>query len=88
MATLSLELGTDIGTISEILRHSSVAVTQRYIHCYDGRRREAVRRLARTIPRAIFAAAEPTANDVPSVPHGYPQKVIDDQWQLEDFDAA
>lgn len=88
MATLSLELGTDIGTISEILRHSSVAVTQRYIHCYDGRRREAVRRLARTIPRAIVAATEPMANNARFTPLGYPKKVIDDHCQLEDIEAA
>lgn len=84
MATLSLELGTDIGTISEILRHSSVAITQRYIHCFDGRRRDAVRRLARTIPREIVAGTELKANGAPVVPLGYPKKVIDDQGFWDD----
>jgi site-specific recombinase XerD len=62
MATISLELGTDIGTISEILRHSSVQITQRYIHCLSARRRDAVRRLASTIPRSIVTGSVPSAD--------------------------
>lgn len=57
-ATLSLELGTDLATLAELLRHSSIKVTQRYLHNLDGRRREAVRSLARTIPRSVLGISE------------------------------
>jgi hypothetical protein len=84
MATLSLELGTDIGTISEILRHSSVAITQRYIHCLDGRRRDAMRRLARTIPTEIVSRLGLPANDGEILPPRHPQKPIDVQGVWDD----
>ena len=84
MATLSLELGTDIGTISEILRHSSVAITQRYIHCFDGRRRDAVRRLARTIPTEVLSGSGLPANDGAIPPSRHPQKPIDVQGVWDD----
>lgn len=84
MATISLELGTDIGTISEILRHSSVQITQRYIHCLSARRRDAVRRLASTIPRSIVAGSAPSASGSPANELSHPQNDIDVQGVWDD----
>lgn len=84
MATISLELGTDIGTISEILRHSSVQITQRYIHCLSARRRDAVRRLASTIPRSVVAGSEPSASGSPIDRTNDPQNDIDVQGVWDD----
>ncbi len=85
MATISLELGTDIGTISEILRHSSVLITQRYIHCLSARRRDAVRRLASTIPRSIVTGSAPSASDSPINEPRHPQNDIDVQGVLNEI---
>jgi site-specific recombinase XerD len=84
MATISLELGADIGTISEILRHSSVAITQRYLHCLDGRRRDAVRRLATTIPREVISEGATPVDGSIFFSISDPKKVIDDQGVWDD----
>lgn len=84
MATISLELGTDIGTISEILRHSSVQITQRYIHCLSARRRDAVRRLASTIPRSIVTGSAPSAGGSIANKTSDPQNDIDVQGVLDE----
>jgi len=84
MATLSLELGGDIATISEILRHSSVAITQRYLHGLDGRRRDVVRRLASTIPREIIDSSILSASGSPANGNDTPKNEIDVQSVWDD----
>ncbi len=42
--------------MAELLRHSDVNTTRRYLHLVDTRRREAVRRLEGTVPAAILPA--------------------------------
>jgi integrase/recombinase XerC len=54
-ATLALTLGTDLSTVAELLRHSDLNTTRRYLHLVDERRREAVRRLAVAVPPGLFA---------------------------------
>lgn len=80
-ATLSLEVGCDLATIGELLRHNSIETTKRYLHNLDHRRRDAVRRLAVTIPRSVIAAPEPLVRE-PIALSGYPQKVVDRQYHL------
>lgn len=53
-ATISLTLGIDISTVAELLRHSNLNTTRRYAHLVDVRRRDAVNRLAATIPPAVL----------------------------------
>lgn len=53
-ATLTLTAGTDLSTVAELLRHSDVNTTRRYLHLVDTRRREAVRRLENTVPATIL----------------------------------
>jgi integrase len=45
-----VEKGVDIETVRSLLGHSSIAITQRYIHSTDERRRSAVEKLAVTAP--------------------------------------
>jgi transcriptional regulator of met regulon len=56
-ATLALTLGTDLSTVADLLRHSDLNTTRRYLHLVDERRREAVRKLAVAIPPDIVASA-------------------------------
>ncbi len=60
-ATLSITLGTDISAVGDLLRHSSLDITRRYIGLVGARRRAAVEKLAVTIPRKVI----PTLLDVP-----------------------
>lgn len=66
-ATLTLTAGTDLATVAELLRHRDVNTTRRYLHLIDTRRREAVRRLAGTVPVAVLPVLAPPAPDVPGV---------------------
>ena len=50
-ATLSITLGTDISAVGDLLRHSSLDITRKYIGLVGARRRAAVEKLAITIPR-------------------------------------
>lgn len=54
-ATLTLSLGTDLSTVAELLRHSDINTTRRYLHLVDTRRREAVRRLEGTVPISLLS---------------------------------
>jgi len=54
-ATLTLSLGTDLSTVAELLRHSDINTTRRYLHLVDTRRREAVRRLEGTVPSSLLS---------------------------------
>jgi integrase/recombinase XerC len=53
-ATLALRFGSDLSTVADLLRHSDVNTTRRYLHLVDERRREAVGRLATTIPASVL----------------------------------
>lgn len=72
-ATLTLTAGTDLATVAELLRHSDLNTTRRYLHLVDTRRREAVRRLEGTVPRSILPGSEapippPAKTTLPSPP--------------------
>lgn len=54
-ATLALVAGTDLATVADLLRHSRLDTTRRYLHLVDERRREAVRRLAPTVPTELLS---------------------------------
>lgn len=53
-ATIALTMGIDISTVAEVLRHSNLNTTRRYVHLVDVRRRDAVDRLGATIPPAVL----------------------------------
>ncbi len=55
-ATLAITLGVDVSGVGDLLRHTSLDVTRRYIHLVGARRREAVDRLAVTIPSSVITA--------------------------------
>ena len=60
-ATLALTLGTDLSTVSDLLRHSDLNTTRRYLHLVDERRREAVGKLEAALPPSVLPgrATEP-----------------------------
>lgn len=60
-ATAALTLGTDLATVAELLRHSDLNTTRLYLHLVDTRRREAVQRLAVTVPAEVLEAVAPAA---------------------------
>jgi integrase/recombinase XerC len=68
-ATLSITLGTDISAVGDLLRHSSLDITRRYIGLVGARRRAAVEKLAVTIPRDVI----PTRPD--------PSRSVD-RWEI------
>lgn len=93
-ATLLITLGTDISAVGDLLRHSSLDITRRYIGLVGERRRSAVEKLAVTIPREIVPSRQCESRSVDrseiarnirdmSIP-GHPQNSIDVQ---ESFDA-
>jgi site-specific recombinase XerD len=53
-ATLALTLGADLSTVADLLRHTDLNTTRRYLHLVDERRREAVRRLGTAIPAELL----------------------------------
>lgn len=58
-ATLALTTGTDLATVAELLRHTDLNTTRGYLHLVDTRRREAVHRLAVTVPQDVLDAVAP-----------------------------
>ena len=60
-ATLALTMGTDLSTVSDLLRHADLNVTRRYLHLVDKRRREAVCRLEVALPSDVVSAARDEA---------------------------
>ena len=64
-ATLELLAGTDLATLAELLGHSDVNTTALYLHFLDTRRREAVRKLAYTVPVEVLPSSPPTNETVP-----------------------
>ena len=92
-ATLELMAGTDLATVAELLGHSDLNNTRRYLHFVDTRRREAVRRLAYTVPETVLpveADADVPVRSIaerglPPVPEGAstsPPKELDGQYGL------
>jgi integrase/recombinase XerC len=95
-ATLALTMGTDLATVAELLRHRDLNTTRGYLHLVDTRRREAVHRLAVTVPQDVLEAVEaaarasvpvpPPANEtVPQVsesPATPHRENLDDQYRL------
>lgn len=63
VATLALTSGTDLATVADLLRHADLNTTRRYLHLVDTRRREAVARLAGTVPLELLPQALP-ANEM------------------------
>lgn len=55
-ATAALSLGVDVSTVSEHLRHASLATTQRYLHFGLERRRAAAAKLGALFPRDVLIA--------------------------------
>ncbi len=94
-ATLELMAGTDLVTLAELLGHTDINTTARYLHWIDTRRREAVRRLAYTVPAEVLPlppASEPavpsqgkeplpTPPETPAIPR---EIVLDDEHSLGD----
>lgn len=67
-ATLSITLGTDISSVGDLLRHSSLDITRRYIGLVGERRRAAVEKLAVTIPRDVLPREQDTSRSVDRSP--------------------
>lgn len=84
-ATLALTFGSDLSTVADLLRHTDLNTTRRYLHLVDVRRREAVRRLGAAVPEAVVPPmAEPDA------PGGTPEdgkEPLDAQCDLGDTSA-
>lgn len=57
-ATLAISFGADLSTVADLLRHTDLNTTRRYLHLVDERRREAVRRLGAAIPAELISKAE------------------------------
>lgn len=95
-ATSLIMAGVDLATTAEVLRHRDVNTTRSYIHLVDTRRRDAVQRLATTIPADILdaVATATAANDagrpspkeiVPTAPEASTSpraQDLDDQYRL------
>lgn len=62
-ATLAITLGIDVSGVGDLLRHSSLDITRKYIHLVGARRREAVDRLAVTIPSSVISRGYPERDD-------------------------
>lgn len=67
-ATLALTLGADLSTVADLLRHSDLNVTRRYLHLVDERRREAVGGLATAIPSDLLPLPARAAPTMPREP--------------------
>jgi len=90
-ATLALTLGADLSTVADLLRHSDVNTTRRYLHLVDERRREAVRRLGTSIPAELLH--ESPAVDEPAMADrtGYVRPVhesLDVHYRLDGADGG
>lgn len=97
-ATLELRAGTDLATLAELLGHSDINTTARYLHWIDTRRREAVRKLAFTVPQDVLSPASPRSESLqkdesPTRPEdsqgaaSSPPIRLDDQDGLDDANA-
>jgi integrase/recombinase XerC len=85
-ATLALTFGADLSTVADLLRHTDLNTTRRYLHLVDERRREAVRRLGAAIPEAIL----PQPGEVECISCGSEDlaKNVDAQYGLDVIDEA
>jgi integrase/recombinase XerC len=84
-ATLAMTMGADLSTVAELLRHTDLNTTRRYVHLIDERRREAVRRLGTAIPEGLV----PSRPEVPSpTATTSRQKPLDAQYDLDAMGEA
>ena len=96
-AALALTRGTDLATVAELLGHKDLNTTRGYLHLVDTRRRDAVRRLAVTVPEDVLdgvgkeprdaAALSSMKEAVPKVlesPATPEAQHLDDQYRLGD----
>lgn len=97
-ATLELLAGTDLATLAELLRHSDINTTAQYLHWIDTRRRDAVRKLAYTVPVEILPVSPPAnktppasakvARENPLEPLASPKPInLDEQYSFGDIAA-
>lgn len=56
-ATIALTYDAQLVAVSQLMRHASLATTQRYIHLADRSRRDAVQRLGVSVPRELLDGA-------------------------------
>lgn len=90
-ATLALSQGTDVVTVSQILRHASINTTMLYLHLGDGDRRKAIGRLGVLVPSELTTKpklleptnhAQPTSENVPT----NDAETVDDHVSMDDVD--
>ncbi|MFI5298737.1 MAG: tyrosine-type recombinase/integrase [Polyangiales bacterium] len=67
LATLLIENGTDLVTVSEIMRHRDVSTTQLYVHLASPHRRAALARLSSVVPASLLPPTPPTSPTPPPV---------------------
>ena len=97
-ATLSITLGIDISAVGDLLRHSSLDITRRYIGLVGARRRAAVEKLAVTIPPSVISMTSELPRSVDRCEIQWvdchqenldpPQNSFDVQESLDDARAA
>lgn len=89
VATLALSQGTDVVTVSQILRHASINTTMLYLHLIDGERRKAINRLGVIVPPELTTrakleeatkVAESTSENVPA----NDSETVDDHVSMDD----
>lgn len=85
-ATLALTQGTDLDTVSQVLRHSDINTTRLYLHLVDQRRREAVQRLATAIPESVLP--QPSGNQTDTKASPDLRDSLDFQGSFDDIGEA
>ncbi len=88
-ATLELLAGTDLATLAELLGHTDINTTAHYLHWIDTRRRDAVRKLAYTVPTEVLPLPDSAKVCLPVVPEPVvspPQIVLDDEYSFDDIE--
>lgn len=66
-ATLAILGGADLSAVADLLRHDDLNTTRRYLHLVDERRRDAVRRIASSVPPELLAGKAPDTETSPEI---------------------